>query len=63
MILHVSFKICEWVLLFEQLQVANIACDAEVPPGFDQATEGLTVPWESVSGTGLAISEAQSCGV
>jgi len=29
----------------------------EVPPGFDQTTEGLTVPWESVS-SGLEISES-----
>lgn len=32
----------------------------EVPPGFDQTTDGLTVPWESVSGSGLEISESKS---
>ncbi|CAE7797713.1 unnamed protein product [Symbiodinium sp. CCMP2456] len=35
-------------------------CKIEVPPGFDQASEGLTIPWESVSGTGLEISEADA---
>ena len=29
----------------------------EVPPGFDQATDGLTVPWAAVSNEGLVISE------
>lgn len=32
----------------------------EVSPGFDQTTDGLTVPWESVSGSGLEISESKS---
>ncbi|CAJ1359995.1 unnamed protein product [Effrenium voratum] len=32
----------------------------KVPPGFDQVTEGLTVPWQSVSTTGLEITEASS---
>eukprot|EP00928_Gymnodinium_smaydae_P022623 TRINITY_DN18943_c0_g1_i2.p1 TRINITY_DN18943_c0_g1~~TRINITY_DN18943_c0_g1_i2.p1 ORF type:complete len:387 (-),score=34.34 TRINITY_DN18943_c0_g1_i2:106-1185(-) len=29
----------------------------EVPPGFDQATEGLTVPWELLTRNGLVITE------
>jgi len=32
----------------------------EVPPGFDQSTEGLTVPWETISSRGLEIGEAES---
>eukprot|EP00929_Paragymnodinium_shiwhaense_P118302 TRINITY_DN9023_c0_g1_i1.p1 TRINITY_DN9023_c0_g1~~TRINITY_DN9023_c0_g1_i1.p1 ORF type:complete len:336 (+),score=58.93 TRINITY_DN9023_c0_g1_i1:175-1182(+) len=29
----------------------------EVPPGFDATASGLTVPWETTTSTGLAISE------
>eukprot|EP00442_Polarella_glacialis_P048053 CAMPEP_0115069386 /NCGR_PEP_ID=MMETSP0227-20121206/12528_1 /TAXON_ID=89957 /ORGANISM="Polarella glacialis, Strain CCMP 1383" /LENGTH=368 /DNA_ID=CAMNT_0002455781 /DNA_START=113 /DNA_END=1219 /DNA_ORIENTATION=+ len=30
----------------------------EVPPGFDQDTDGLVVPWETLTSCGLEISEA-----
>eukprot|EP00930_Biecheleria_cincta_P084892 TRINITY_DN74317_c0_g1_i1.p1 TRINITY_DN74317_c0_g1~~TRINITY_DN74317_c0_g1_i1.p1 ORF type:complete len:398 (+),score=56.65 TRINITY_DN74317_c0_g1_i1:153-1346(+) len=32
----------------------------EVTPGFDQVAEGLTVPWQSMSSSGLEIAEASS---
>lgn len=32
----------------------------EVPPGFDQASEGLVVPWEKMTRGGLVITESRS---
>lgn len=45
--------------LFGAAQIDNRPCDGriEVHPGFDQVAQGLCVPWERMTSSGLVISE------